>query len=415
MTQSSNTLKTSLIYRYMKTPIHSVVAIALLFVLFPILQVYITRSAPYFLVAAGFITLIPELIIWKKTNEADWQTAIKCSPVLCSFWLFWTWMVISITWSALPEKAAFSSLTIAGFALCVWLLSRAIARVDRSLLFWIVTITVIMTSLFLISEITHTTLQHWEKGSQTTPDLNRNVLFLIGLVWPLVLLAKRQKKQTVAILIVFTTVSVAVYLSHSSSARLALFLSITLFIILNQFSKVGSYVFVLMAASLLFTPIAVKVMSPFIPSIQKANAWTAASRVHIWNGHMDLLKNKPILGYGAFGDRHAGMENKIPYTGITKGLIPVTKHTTHAHSATVQIWFNFGLVGALLGTLFLSLAGWRANAFGKQQTQAVVLTTTVLFLSTVAGASLFQGWMLASIAIIVSFLLASLELTTQPA
>ena len=415
MNQTIKTLKASPIDQLKKIPVHSFLTAVLLLVMFPISQVYVTRSAPYFLVAAGFIALIPELIIWKNTKKPNWWDALKSSPVLCSFWLFWAWITLSIMWSPLPEKTAFSSLTIAGFALCVWLLSRAFARVPKTLLFWIVAITAIFTSIFLISEITHTTLQHWEKERQTTPDLNRNTLFLVGLVWPLALLAERQKKQIAAVLIVFTTVSVAVYLSHSSSARLALFVSIALFAVFTQYSNLRKYVFVLMAASLLFTPIAVKVMAPFIPMIQKADAWTAASRVDIWNGHIDLLKSKPIIGYGAFGDRHTGLEKKIAYTGLRKGRIPTTKYTTHAHSSVVQIWFNFGLMGALLGTVFFCFAGWRANTFSTQQTQVAALTTTILFLSTIAGASLFQGWMLANIAIIVSFLLASLKLTTQPA
>ncbi len=392
------------------------IAAIILFFIFPILQVYSTRSAPLFLAIAALVVIGPEIYLWRaKTASEGVLDVIKRSPVLVSFWLLFFWISVSVFWSPMPEKSVFSSFAIACYALCTWLISRALARINRDSLFWLISISTVVVSGFLVSELSNVTRFHKIVGNQSLHDLNRNVVFLVIILWPLFLLAERQRPKIAMLSIAVISICIAVFLSASGSAKLALVVSAFLFLILQFLPRTASLVFVFLAATIILTPLAVKSLTFLTPTFQAQNWWSAAARFSIWEGHMKLLKERPVLGYGAFGDRDAGKKEKIPFTSIKKGGVVGTKFTTHAHSSLVQIWFNFGLIGAALTSAFMLAIGWRVRSFDHRDAAATAVTISAIFLAAVAGASVFQGWLLASIAIITSFLLASIKLTSRHA
>ncbi|MGJ3259850.1 MAG: O-antigen ligase family protein [Rhodospirillales bacterium] len=126
-------------------------------------------------------------------------------------------------------------------------------------------------------------------------------------------------------------------------------------------------------------------------------------RLHIWDFTTDKIMEKPVLGWGAGASKRVGTDAKgavtDPKFGNLGEPIPV-----HPHNAVLQIWLEFGLVGAvtvfLLIARALTLADRLAAAPGTRIWTFSVVALLVCFFGF--NFSISSSWWLASVAVFIA-------------
>jgi O-antigen ligase len=110
-----------------------------------------------------------------------------------------------------------------------------------------------------------------------------------------------------------------------------------------------------------------------------------AARVDIWTFTSERMAEKPLLGWGLDASR------------TFKGHIPL-----HPHDAPLQLWFELGAVGAVLGAAIWALIFWRfAQAAASRRLYAAAGCATA-WCAMVIGAfsfSLWQEWWICLVAL----------------
>jgi O-antigen ligase len=119
-------------------------------------------------------------------------------------------------------------------------------------------------------------------------------------------------------------------------------------------------------------------MLPHLPQ-----SW--AARVNIWTFTSARMAEKPLFGWGLDASR------------TFKGHIPL-----HPHDAALQLWFELGAVGAILGSLIWAFAFWRfAEAAPNRRLYAATGSATASS-ALIIGAfsfSLWQEWWICLVAL----------------
>jgi len=86
---------------------------------------------------------------------------------------------------------------------------------------------------------------------------------------------------------------------------------------------------------------------------------TTAARIEIWKISLDLIKEKPLLGYGV-GDVHEKLTNQY----LDKGYLELYKKKLNAHNQWLQTTLSTGLIGGLLLLLIFIIPMYMS---GKKQ------------------------------------------------
>jgi O-antigen ligase len=136
-------------------------------------------------------------------------------------------------------------------------------------------------------------------------------------------------------------------------------------------------------------------LAPFLTPIVLSNqrlvdalpeSW--AARAGIWRYVCARIVEQPWIGHGL--DASRAVADRIDVRGLDMRAVPL-----HPHSASLQIWFETGLVGALLGAATLVIAGRAlARMFGGERAAAAAACATLVSLGLVANVSygVWQEW-----------------------
>lgn len=140
-------------------------------------------------------------------------------------------------------------------------------------------------------------------------------------------------------------------------------------------------------------------------SIQ-APAWLPHSwdvRLGIWRYTSERILEKPVFGHGLEAAR--ATTEMTAYDGESFRVIPV-----HPHSASLQIWYESGAIGAALAITLLVCMGLQlSRAYSTPRLQAAAAASVIAMLGSMAniGWSLWQEWWMATI-ILSGILVAAL-------
>jgi O-antigen ligase len=110
-----------------------------------------------------------------------------------------------------------------------------------------------------------------------------------------------------------------------------------------------------------------------------------AARVDIWTFTSARMTEKPLLGWGLDASR------------TFKGHIPL-----HPHDAALQLWFELGAVGALLGALIWAFIFWRYATAARTRRLYAATGCATAWSALVIGAvsfSLWQEWWVCLVAL----------------
>lgn len=132
-------------------------------------------------------------------------------------------------------------------------------------------------------------------------------------------------------------------------------------------------------------------------------SYSIAYRMHIWDYVTDKIMEKPILGWGAGSSKHLGTDAQGQLTDAKFGLlgepIPV-----HPHNGVLQVWLEFGAVGAIAAFALLARMMVLADRRAVTPARRIWSFSAIALLGCFFGFnfSISSSWWLASIVALTS-------------
>jgi O-antigen ligase len=235
--------------------------------------------------------------------------------------------------------------------------------------------------------------------------LDRNVAVLNLLLWPALLIAARDarfwslKASYAAVPVICMLAAAATFLSRHESSKVALVCAALIFALSRYSPKLGRAVVVAawMIATLAVVPIVELAHkqglhnSEFIPG-------SARARVILWNYEAKQIPSNFFFGKGIDSVRYYD-ELQGPAAQRLPGEMAPQRNGRHSHNVYLQVWYEFGLAGAVLfmiaGLLVLRRVSRIDDADFPYINAAVVTAMTIAAFSW----GMWQTWYLAALCI----------------
>lgn len=368
----------------MKTarPDLGVIALAVFFALAPAFAVGGVLGLPVLVALAGCAAL--RLSLFRELLEKR--------PIFIALLVAFTvWLAITSLWSPGPgqiQALKLIGLIAAGLALATIAsgvggrITLAGAVATAAVL--VVLLTIEATTPLLLNQ----TAQPHEPADQLTRNLSRASSFLVTLAWGAMgaLLLLGGRISTAAAIGLGGAVAVLSAQFGQAANAMAFAAGLIAFAAgyvaprLALWGATGGLAFWLLAAPL---------MTPLLlsnPAFVDALPLSWAMRGGIWEFTIDRIwEEQPLFGHGLEASR--AVTEMIEVRGGEMNAI-----TNHPHSASLQIWFELGAVGALLGAALLLTAGrWLTRAYGERRIAAAAACATLAAAGVIANVS-FSAW-----------------------
>lgn len=187
---------------------------------------------------------------------------------------------------------------------------------------------------------------------------NHNAVSVCLFVWPALVFWSQSKfarhNKLIGLALTAAIVALSLFSSINESAKLALVIGLAVLLIALSHPRITTALLAVtwLASTLLVLP-AVEVA--YRSELHK-NAWVQISgreRIKIWKATYDLYWNHPIFGAGI---RAAQNKSDVQPSERTDLPVPANdlraRHYSshHAHNAFIQIWYELGVIGAVLFT-----------------------------------------------------------------
>lgn len=136
---------------------------------------------------------------------------------------------------------------------------------------------------------------------------------------------------------------------------------------------------------------------------EQPGSYSIAYRMHIWDYVTDKIMEKPALGWGAGSSKHLGTDAEGQLTDAKFGAlgepIPV-----HPHNGVLQVWLEFGAVGALAAFALLARILMLADRHAATPARRIWAFSAIALLACFFGFnfSISSSWWLASIVALTS-------------
>lgn len=230
-------------------------------------------------------------------------------------------------------------------------------------------------------------------------ELNRNpsrgLVVLLALVWPVTawMLATTRGAARLAALGVVAAGAVLSLQFGQQATAIGFGVGLIVFAIalLNQRVIILLLSFGL-AAWMLVAPFVTPLLFASQPLVD-ALPLSWAHRVGIWRYTCERIMEQPWLGHGI--DAGRATTEMISTRGYETRGIPV-----HPHSASLQIWHDLGLVGALIAAALLAYGGWRlSRAFADDKLGGATAAAVLAMFGLMAniGWSVWQEWWISTL------------------
>ncbi|MEQ1490205.1 MAG: O-antigen ligase family protein [Terricaulis sp.] len=363
---------------------------AVFFALLPAAAAGGAMGLPVLLSLVGLASLSPNLL----------RQVLEKRPLVLALLGAWAaWAALSSLWS--PWDGPTAAKTIALIALGLPFIAAAAANEKSSALtLWAAVAALIVLSLLLgVEAAFDMPLNRAIQPDLAEGELNRNpsrgLIVLLALTWPVVawLLANRRGwSATLAGAIMVAACMLSLQFDQlvtaiglgASSLVFAIALFARRFAILA--TSFGLSLWMLIAPFL--TPLLVS-----SPQLLESVPMSWAHRIAIWRYTCARILEKPWFGHGIDSGRTT--TDMLEVRGMVTRGIPV-----HPHSASLQVWHDLGLVGALLSAALLVYGGWRlSRAFANDRYAGAATAAVFAMFGLMAnvGWSLWQEWWMATL------------------
>lgn len=237
---------------------------------------------------------------------------------------------------------------------------------------------------------------HEESGGFNLSRLNRSVVAVSFLSFPALLAAWRGSDETwrrygvaAAILVVMGAI---LYKTESQSAQLGIAAGIAFLAFFPYRRRVAWLALTLVIIFLTaISPFLAQWMFSALAELAQENPWLArgyaADRMEIWDFVARKAMESPLYGFGLEATR------EVEHFDAQRLYTPLD-HVLHPHNALLQIWIEFGAIGAVTASGFLAFI-LRSLYVRPLADQRLALP---VFMAALAGAAvsygLWQGWWL---------------------
>ncbi len=131
-------------------------------------------------------------------------------------------------------------------------------------------------------------------------------------------------------------------------------------------------IFGIVAGGVIVVPVALPGLIAVMPqSLQDSLPLSWLWRLEIWNYVSELIKDRPLFGYGL--DASRPLNGEMVLQGFEIETLPM-----HPHNASLQIWLETGLIGAALLSCVLVFVGGRIASAPRLSRAQAVATAWVL-------------------------------------
>lgn len=363
---------------------------AVFFALLPAVAVGGAMGLPLLMVLAGLAALGPRLF----------RQVLEKRPVALALLAAWAaWAALSAAWSPWDGPTAAKALAL--LALGLPFVAAAAANEKASLLTLVgATAAFIVLSLLLGVEAGFDMpLNRAVQPDLPDGELNRNpsrgLIVLLALTWPVIAwLMSRRATGYSALAAAVAIVCFALSLQFDQISTVAGFgigaLTLAAALLLPRLAiLVTSSV---LAVWVLIAPFATPLLVS-APQLAEAVPLSWAHRIAIWRYTCERILEQPWIGHGIDAGRTT--TDMLEVRGLLTRAIPV-----HPHSASLQIWYELGAVGALLAAALLAYGGWRLSQAFAHDRYAGAATAAVLAmfgLMANIGWSVWQEWWMATL------------------
>jgi O-antigen ligase len=375
-------------------------ACAALFCLLPAAAAGGALALPLALCLAGFASLRPRLV----------AQALENKPLAIVLLLIFTaWAVASTLWSPWPkDDQAFKILALVplGLMFAASAGSESSHRLTRAAG---LAALIVLAALLTIEAVWQMPINRAARPDAELGDLGRNLMrgsvVLLAMVWAVAASQLQEGagwRGIVAFLIILAGAALMVPFEQAAAALgFALgFAAFALAFVAPRLAILG--VTGGLAAWML--------AAPFVTPLVIANqdlidrlplSW--AARAGIWDYVCTRILEQPIIGHGLEASR--AVSDRISVRELDMRGVPI-----HPHSASLQIWFETGAIGAVLAAAVLLVGGF-ALARGLQHDRATAAATagTIASLGLVANLSfgIWAEWWIATLFIAAALVAAT--------
>lgn len=310
--------------------------------------------------------------------------------------------LISTLWSISPENAledaikASAILWIGGLFICVC------KTIDIDILkphFWLfpaaVTIAALLCSFDLATNMPLYYILHGKEASPYihTSVMNRGVVCTtIFYFLSLLFLKNASNKNTLHLLSLLTfSVLLMLALTQSQAAQLAFLVGATLIFTFPSKQKITFYIlWAIITLSLMLTPYIVIMLSALLEDHTQSTLWLQEAyvghRLEIWNFVIEYALNNPLYGFGIEAAKYVPAFEHDYVHHKTATIL-------HPHNFSIQIWIEFGAIGASLLSAILLFCFHRISNVEDlhiKKILAITLLITLIIASITYG--LWQSW-----------------------
>jgi hypothetical protein len=381
-----------------------------------------TVAVSYWIVAGGFLAAAA------LRRSPDWSQ-LPPGPVAFHLAGFLLFALLSTAWAARPgiplEKACLAMLVAAS----AWIVAQLMKSETRPNLLHMgegIWMGLLIGLLYLLVEIlTDQSIKLWlfrtiglgpsdlkpviffEWGgnrllSISRDDLSRNMTSAVLFLWPTILAVRAswaRSWRAFGAVFVAALATIVVMMSWHESSKLALLVGLVVFAIANvSLRLVGRLAAIAWIGACLAMPPAALIADRL--DLHHAS-WiqpTARHRIIIWNYTAEKMLTAPLLGVGANMTYVLGPELEADMPEEPGGTLVETL-SIHSHSIYLQTWFELGLIGAALLTLFgLSILGAIRSLAPQTQTYAYATFATAAAMAS-SSYGMWQLWFMASFAL----------------
>lgn len=336
------------------------------------------------------------------------QVLEKASPWLWLLVALAVWAGVSGLWSPWPGPTAAKVLGVLALGLVFAITAGANEKAAALTLAGAAAAFVVLAALLGIEAALDMPLNRAAEPGLPLGELNRNpsrgLIVLLAMVWPVVawLLASGSWLQRVfALGVVIACAALSLQFDQLSTA-IGFGAGLIVFVIAFALPRLA-----ILATSfgLALWMLAAPFVTPLLvasPQLVEAVPMSWAHRIAIWRYTCERIMEQPWIGHGI--DAGRATTEMISIRGLETRGIPI-----HPHSASLQIWHDLGLVGALLSAVLLAYGGWllaRAYARDKFAGAATAAVLGMFGLMANVGWSLWQEWWLANLCLTAALLAA---------
>jgi O-antigen ligase len=372
------------------------------------------------LVAGGLL-----LGAWRRTG--DWRQLFQPHPVFMAALAVVFYAFLSAAWSPDPGGTLGKAALLLGAVLLTFAGGNAAAAWDKaelrraSLAF---ALGALLGALYILAGIlTRDSLRRAAESVVTllSPDsgapastkfkpefLRRSVTMLVLHLWPALLAVTalvRPSRRLAFTLLVFAAVSIPVFFSGRESAQLALVGSVLAFVLASVWRR-GMPRLLAAAWCLAFVAVLPLTLSAYQAEwhMEESLPKSARARVILWGHTAERVFENPWIGVGA--DATAEI-TKRSVSDQPKGYIAPRTTGPHAHNLFLQIWFELGLVGAVLAAIAGAAIALRIASLSPEVRPFAAATFATFGISVAFAWGIWQTWLICGVALAALYLLVT--------